>query len=525
MGIRAHKDFALMPIDQEKKAVRFPVRLFVCVLMLSGAVAPCSHGGQNSAGDMVNAGDDGKQDAETGQSPDVPFIQTVVLSGDTVRDKIAGGWVGQMAGVARAWITEFQYKGVIIPEDEIPEWTPGTIITAFVQDDLYVEIPFMEAFLEEGPSAGWKTLGNAFAGTEFPLWHANEAARTNLRSGIPAPYSGHFSNNFHCDDIDWQIESDFVGIMSPGLPNEAAEMAWRVGHVMNFGDGVYGGVWVAAMQAEAFVAGDLMQVINAGLAVIPEGSIFRQALDDVISWHGKHPDDWESVWQLVEDKYGSMDKCPDFKDTPQNIDAKLNAAYVLIGLLYGEGDFEKTMVTATRCGQDSDCNPSTAAGILGTLNGLSGIPDEFKSGIDMEHEFVYTGRTLSECLEMQETLAREVVKLAGGSITGSGNEEKWTIPRRPVLPLIREQWPQTENKAPVINAGIKNVQGLEVTFELTATDDDGVAGIMWLFGDLARSDEAGPSHIYSLPGDYRAIVWVSDVTGNTNFAEVPVSLK
>jgi hypothetical protein len=69
----------------------------------------------------------------------------------------------------------------------------------------------------------------------------------------------------HADDIDWQIESDFVGPMCPGQVNASIEMAWRAGHVMNCGDGVYGGVYVAAMHAKAFTALSVDEIIELTL--------------------------------------------------------------------------------------------------------------------------------------------------------------------------------------------------------------------------------------------------------------------
>jgi hypothetical protein len=71
----------------------------------------------------------------------------------------------------------------------------------------------------------------------------------------------------------------------------------------------------------------------------------------------------------VEKNYSSEKGCPEGVFNSFNIDARLNAAYVVIGLLYGQKDFYKTMDISTRCGQDSDCNPATAAGILGVMMG------------------------------------------------------------------------------------------------------------------------------------------------------------
>ena len=47
-----------------------------------------------------------------------------------------------------------------------------------------------------------------------------------------------------------------------------------------------------------------------------------------------------------------------------NIDAKLNGAYIAMGLLYGNRDLDQTMLISCRCGQDSDCNPSNSGGVL-----------------------------------------------------------------------------------------------------------------------------------------------------------------
>ena len=93
----------------------------------------------------------------------------------------------------------------------------------------------------------------AFANAEYMLWHANQAARYNILNGMEPPASGHWENNPHADDIDFQIEADFAGLMNPGMVNSSSEVCDRVGHIMNYGDGWYGGVYVAAMYSLAFL--------------------------------------------------------------------------------------------------------------------------------------------------------------------------------------------------------------------------------------------------------------------------------
>lgn len=93
-------------------------------------------------------------------------------------------------------------------------------------------------------------------------------------------------------------------------------------------------------------------------------------------------------------KWGDDDRCPWYGYGPANIDAKLNAAYILIGLLYGEGDFIDSMVIAMQCGQDSDCNPSSVGGILGTYYGFDGIPASCVRNLD-EDGTRFSATTLS----------------------------------------------------------------------------------------------------------------------------------
>jgi hypothetical protein len=454
-----------------------------------------------------------------------PEVATVTLTTPQVHDKILGGWVGQMVGVVASGFTEFGYLNRTIPEGEVPEWDPFAFFTAWMQDDLYVEIPFLAAMETGGVRTGWKALGDSFVDTQFQLWHGNLAARDALKAGLGAPASGHYANNEHCDDIDWQIEADYLGLMAPGLTRQAVELAWRQGHVVGFGDGVYGGVFVAAMHAEAFVATNVAQVIDAGLAAIPDGTQFKALLLDVVDGHARHPDDWMATWQEIQDRWGDTDRCPYGHGIPYNIDAKLNAGYVLMGLLYGDGDFWKSVVISMRCGQDSDCNPSTVGGILGTLYGYQGIPAQYVTEMDDTKKFDYTDWTLPHCVDATEALARQAVVLAGGSIrTSEGGVETWTIPRPAVTPLVLEQWPVEANEAPVLAGVEADVEGRAVDFHAEATDADGIAGYLWSFGDLDYGDRPVLTHVYAVPGTYEAIVWAADTKGNTSWKAVTVTV-
>jgi hypothetical protein len=123
-----------------------------------------------------------------------------------------------------------------------------------------------------------------------------------------------------------------------------------------------------------------------------------------------------------------------------SIDAKLNGAYILMGLLYGNGDPDKTMVIAFRCGQDSDCNPSNAAGILFATMGMKKVPAKFTEKLDSQAKFAFSEYTLPKVYEVSEKLARLSVVQAGGRIEkDASGEETFLIPVQTPKPSSLEK--------------------------------------------------------------------------------------
>ena len=182
-------------------------------------------------------------------------------------DKMKAGWVGQMVGVGWGGPTEFKWKGEIIPENKMPTWRPG-MVNQFHQDDIYVEMTFLRTLELHGFDVSLRQAGIDFANSGYPLWHANRAGRDNLRSGIAPPDSGHPEFNEHADDIDYQIEADFSGVIVARVTDVAAHPnadKLRVA-TLDTGDGphtVVCGAW-------NFEAGALVPLALPG-AVLPGG--------------------------------------------------------------------------------------------------------------------------------------------------------------------------------------------------------------------------------------------------------------
>jgi len=353
-----------------------------------------------------------------------------------LEDKIRGGWAGQMIGVSYGAPTEFRSNGRI-NEAEL-KWTPDMVANSIRQDDLYVEMTFAAVLDRDGLNATTAQFGEMFRNSKYSLWHANAAGRRLLNNGIHAPMSGHPRYNVHANDIDFQIESDFIGLMTPGLPQEANRFCERAGRVMNYGDGLYGGMFFGGMYSAAFFETDVRRVVEQGAASIPARSEYGKLIRDLLDWSARYPDDWRRTWQWIEEKWDRNDPCPDGAFDPFNIDAKINGAYVALGLLYGKGDFGRTLEIAARSGQDSDCNPSSAAGVLGVMLGYSGIPEVWKSGIPAiaDMKFDYTDYSYQEIVKSTMDRALKVVQKAGGRLQVSELIVPFQEPKAPKL----EQW-------------------------------------------------------------------------------------
>jgi hypothetical protein len=186
------------------------------------------------------------------------------ISVDEFRDKMMGAWIGQMAGVGWGQPTEMKYRDVIIPADKVPVWQ-SDMINEQGNDDLYVEMTFLSSMERYGLDVSRRQAGIDFANTGYGLWCANMTGRENLRYGIAPPESSHpeYSNN--CDDIDYQIEADFSGIIAPGMPNVPVEMGEKFGR---------DSIWENHLTEELYQTDIQLQAI-LGELVLPLGEMLN----------------------------------------------------------------------------------------------------------------------------------------------------------------------------------------------------------------------------------------------------------
>lgn len=196
-------------------------------------------------------------------------------------------------------------------------------------------------------------------------------AYLNLRNGIPAPRSGSIEQNGStmAEQIGGQIFIDTWGLVNPGNPDKAARMAKEAASVTHGGNGVYGGIFVAVCISHAFEETDITKIIEKGLEYIPEDCEYARIVRIVMDYHTSHPEDFRECYHFIHDNYG-------YDKYPGNCHIIPNIAVMILALLYGNGEFDRTLEICNLCGWDTDCNVGNVATIMGIICGLEGISYE-----------------------------------------------------------------------------------------------------------------------------------------------------
>ncbi|ACZ43388.1 ADP-ribosylation/Crystallin J1 [Thermobaculum terrenum ATCC BAA-798] len=231
-------------------------------------------------------------------------------------------------------------------EDYGPDFTPAEAGRTWLN---YV--------IKERTTLWWGGMGNSTEHTAF----------LRLLAGVPAPRSGSAELNGRvvAEQIGAQIFVDCWGMVCPGDPERAADLARRAASVSHDGEALHAAAVIAALEAQAFVERDLGRLLDVASSLIPRDSTIHRVIQDVRSWREAEPD-WRRARELVEARYG-------YGLFAGNCHVVPNHALVILALLYGEGDFQRSLMIVNTCGWDTDCNSGNLGCILGIRNGLAGL--------------------------------------------------------------------------------------------------------------------------------------------------------
>jgi hypothetical protein len=203
----------------------------------------------------------------------------------------------------------------------------------------------------------WGGLGNSTEHTAY----------LRLKHGIPAPQSGSMVLNGKvvAEQIGAQIFIDGWAMIAPGDPALAADLARRAASVSHDGEAIYGAQVLAAMESLAFVEPDIGKLLDAAVALIPGDSVIYRMIDDIRDWRERVPD-WREAFGLLSAHYG-------YDKYGGNCHMVPNHGLIVLSLLWGDDDFQKTLMIVNTCGWDTDCNSGNVGCLMGIKNGLARI--------------------------------------------------------------------------------------------------------------------------------------------------------
>ncbi len=292
---------------------------------------------------------------------------TIKLDKETYRDKVYACWVGKNIGGTMGT----PFEGLRQVNDIQGYSTPPGVVLP--NDDLDLQLVWLYALEQCGPNAiNANLLGEYWVSYITPHWNEYGIGKANLKRGVPAPMSGDYDNDWNNSNGAW-IRSEIWATTAPAMPHVAANYAMQDAMVDHgAGEGTFAAAFVAALQSAAFVVSDLRKCIEVGLAAIPDESRMAKSIKFVLECYDSGMS-WLDARNAVQ-KLNS-DIGDGWFEAPSNV------TYAAIGLLWGEGDFKKSMITAINCGDDTDCTGATVGATLGILYGTAGIPKDWSQYI------------------------------------------------------------------------------------------------------------------------------------------------
>lgn len=220
------------------------------------------------------------------------------------------------------------------------------------------------------------------------IYTAERAAYRNFVNEVWPPESASRQNPYR-EWIGAQIRADIWGYVCPGQPQKAAELAYRDASISHTRNGIYGAMWVAAMVAAGYVTSDTEQIIEIGLSEIPAGSRLTEAVETVREWYEQDSNPGQTIDRVVK-QYSAYDPVHTIN----------NAGIVAAALLWGEGDFTRSVGLAVMGGLDADCNGATVGSLTGLMTGVEGIDAHWKNPLNDTLETAIAGDAIVSIREL-----------------------------------------------------------------------------------------------------------------------------
>lgn len=284
----------------------------------------------------------------------------------TLHDRIYACWIGKNIGGTLGTPYEGSREMHDITGFASKEGEP------LPNDDLDLQLAWLRAVDELGPqNINSKTLGEYWISWVTPHWNEYGICKANMRDGLLPPLSGEINNEEWKHSNGAWIRTEVWACLYPAMVEQAIRFAYEDASVDHgFGEGTYAAIFVAAMESAAFVIQDAYALLRIGLSKIPADCRVARSIKIVIkAFEAGVP--WQEARQLVVQDSADLGW----------FQAPANVAFVVLGLLYGQGDFKQSLLYAVDCGDDTDCTGATLGALLGIMKGMDGIPQDWRAYI------------------------------------------------------------------------------------------------------------------------------------------------
>ncbi len=320
------------------------------------------------------------------------------LNKTELQDKIWGCWIGKNIGGTIGGPFEGREDILDVKGFSSPKGEP------LPNDDLDLQLVWLRAMEYVGPKAlDANVLADYWLGYIAPDFNEYGTGKTNLRMGLLPPLSGEVNNElWHHSNGAW-IRSEVWACMAPGIPNIAVKYAIMDGSVDHgLAEGTCAEIFTAALQSMAFFETDVRKVIEKALTYIPENSRVARSVKIVLNSYDNGIDWVDARNAVVED-------CRDLGWFM----APANIAFTVLGLIYGDGDFKKSMLYSVNCGDDTDCTAGTCGSIMGIMRGAKNIPEDWKEYVGDSIKTIcingaYRSCVAKTCTELTERVMAQI---------------------------------------------------------------------------------------------------------------------
>ncbi len=341
-------------------------------------------------------------------------------------NRVTGGWIGKCIGGATGAAME-NNKNLMhyTLENVIPEVIPPN-------DDLDLQVLYLQDVLERlGARFDSRDIALSFAAHNLCMANEYAVAVRNIDHRIMPPLSGVFNNDYFKNSMGCPIRSEIWGFVCPGDPNTAVQLAYLDGCVDHDSESISGEQFHAALEALAFVEQDVNRLLDMAMSFIPEEGELAGCVRLVREGY-RSGQDWQQTRAAMLARYGSSDASY----------SVTNLGLTILALLHGQGDMEKTILTAINCGFDTDCTSATAASILGVMLGADKIPSFWldKIGHEIVVGTVDIKRERSKVTELGEDTCTAGLSFARDGIT----QVEFTDVPEGILPSLPVARPEPE---------------------------------------------------------------------------------